>query len=181
LTRSVTDDQVAALRAYLTARDDAEADDAEARFLTLAKSNQLDEIGALVYCTFAAAVRRQFSPTWTSADLVRFVADVRASSPRAATMISAPAAENQLRGALGKELTWRPDEETRARVQLLLLTALAADLTGSELDTVLADGRTLSNHLRFPRVLTDSRETAAHEDVYLWPLAHSSGGSTCQG
>jgi hypothetical protein len=107
LTTPVTDDQVAALRAYLTARDDDQADDAEARFLTLAKTNQLDEISALVYCTFAAAAQRRFSPTWTSADLVRFVADVRSSSPQAAAPISASAAENQLRGALGKELTWR--------------------------------------------------------------------------
>ena len=150
MTRVVTDDQVAALHAYLTARDDAEADDAEVRFLALAKTNQLDEIGALVYCTFAAAARRRFSTRWTSADLVRFVADVRASSPRAATMISASAAENQLQGALGKELTWRPDEENRARVQLLLLTALAADLTDDELDSVLSDGRDLAERVRLP-------------------------------
>jgi hypothetical protein len=148
LTTSVTGDQVAALRAYLTARDDAQADDAEARFLALAKKNQLDEIGALVYCTFAAAVRRRFSPTWISADLVRFVADVRSSSPQAASLISASAAENQLRGTLCKELTWRPDEETRARVQLLLLTALAADLTDDELDKVLADGRDLARRIK---------------------------------
>jgi hypothetical protein len=115
LTKPVTDDQVAALRAYLTACDDAEADDAEARFLALAKTDQLDEISALVYCTFVAAVRRRFSPTWTSADLVRFVADVRSSSPQAAALISPSGAENQLRGALGKELTWRPDEETRGK------------------------------------------------------------------
>ena len=142
---------MAALRAYLTARDDAEADDAEARFLALAKTNHLDEIGALVYCTFAAAARHRFSPTWTSADLVRFVADVRSSSPQAATLISASAAENQLRGALGKDLSWRPDEETRARIQLLLLTALAADLTELTLDKVLADGRTLAEQLDISR------------------------------
>jgi len=47
---TVTDDQAAALRAYLTARDDTQADEAEARFLALEKANRLDEIGVLVYC-----------------------------------------------------------------------------------------------------------------------------------
>jgi hypothetical protein len=141
----VTDDQVVALRAYLSAADDAEADDAEARFLVLAKANRLDEIGALVYCSFAAAVRRRFAPVWTSADLVRFVADARRSSSQAATMISASAAENQLRTVLGKAANWRPDEETRARVQLLLLVALTADVANDELDAVLREGRTLAD------------------------------------
>jgi hypothetical protein len=145
---AVTDDQVAALRAYLSASDDADADDAEVRFLALAKANRLDEIGALVYCSFAVAARLRFSPSWTSADLVHFVADVRGSSTQAATLISASAAENQLRGALGKSLTWRPDEETRARVQLLLLSALTLGLADDELDRVLADGRALADHLK---------------------------------
>lgn len=144
---AITDDQVAALRAYLSARDDAEADGAEARFLALAKANRLDEIGALVYCSFAAAARRRFSPVWTSADLVRFVAHARSSSPQVAAMISASAAENQLRTVLGEAADWRPDEETRARVQLLLLVALTADMANDELDTVLRDGRTLADQI----------------------------------
>jgi len=143
----VTDDQVVALRAYLSAGDDAEADEAEARFLVLAKANRLDEIGALVYCSFAVAVRRRFAPVWTSADLVRFVADARSSSPQAAAMISASAAENQLRTVLGKTVDWRPNEETRARVQLLLLVALTADVASDELDTVLREGRTLTDQV----------------------------------
>jgi hypothetical protein len=143
----VTDHQVAALRAYLSARDDAEADDAEARFLVLAKANRLDEVGALVYCSFAAAARRRFAPVWTLADLVRFVADARSSSPQAATLISASAAENQLRTVLGKTVDWRPDEETRARVQLLLLVTLTADVADDELDTVLREGRTLADQI----------------------------------
>jgi hypothetical protein len=104
----------------------------------------LDEIGALVYTAFAAAAQCRFSPVWTSADLVRFVADVRSSSPETAALISPSAAENQLRGALGKELTWRPDEETRARVQLMLLTALTIDLAEDELDDLLSAGRDLA-------------------------------------
>jgi hypothetical protein len=144
---AITDDQVAALRSYLSASDEAGADDAERRFLMLAKTGRLDGIEVLVYGAFAAAARRRFSPAWTSADVVRFVAEFRSSSPEAAGLISASAAENQLRGVLGEQLTTRPDEETRARVQLMLLAALTAGLTGQELDELMAYGRTLAKRL----------------------------------
>jgi hypothetical protein len=144
---AITDDQVAALRSYLSADNDAEADDAERRFLVLAKTGRLDGIEVLVYGAFAAAARRRFFPSWALADLVRFVADFRRSSPEAASLISPSAAENQLRGVLGETLRSRPDEETRARVQLMLLAALAAGLTQQELDELLSDGRALAERL----------------------------------
>jgi hypothetical protein len=143
----VSDDQVAALRAYLSAINDVEADAAEAQFLALAKSNRHQEIGVLVYCSFAAAARRRFSGGWTSADLVRFVADVRGGSTQAAALVSASAAENQLRTVLGSPPARRPDEETRARVQLLLLSALTADMADEELETVLSEARVLADQL----------------------------------
>ncbi len=145
---AITDYQVAAaLRSYLTARTDAEADDAERQFLTLARTGRLDGVEVLAYGTFAAAARRRFSPTWTSADIVRFVADFRSSSAEAASLISASAAENQLRGVLGEKLTTRPDEETRGRAQLILLAALTAGFTPHELDELLSEGRTLADSL----------------------------------
>jgi hypothetical protein len=144
---AITDDQLAALRSYLSARTDAESDDAERHFLTLARTGSLDGVEVLVYGAFAAAARRRFSPTWTSADIVRFVADFRCTSTEAASLISASAAENQLRGALGEKLTTRPDEETRARAQLILLAALTADFTPHELDGLLSEGRMLADSL----------------------------------
>jgi hypothetical protein len=144
---AVTDDQVAALRTYLSARTDAGADDAERRFLTLARTSGLDGVEVLVYGSFAAAARRRFSPTWTSADLIRFVADFRSSSPEAAGLVSASAAENQLRRVLGERLTARPDEETRGRAQLILLAALTVDFAPHELDGLLSEGRTLADSL----------------------------------
>ena len=98
---AVTGDQVAALRAWLRAGTDAEASDAERQFLTLSRTGRLDEIGVLVGGAFAAAARRRFSPTWTSADIVRFVAEFRGSSAEAAELLSPSAAENQVRGVLG--------------------------------------------------------------------------------
>jgi hypothetical protein len=144
---AITDDQVGALRSYLAAGTDAEADDAERQFLTLARTGGLDGAEVLVYGAFAAAARRRFSPTWTSADIVRFVADFRSSSAEAASLVGASAAENQLRGVLGEKLTTRPDEETRGRAQLILLAALTAGFTPYELDGLLSEGRTLANSL----------------------------------
>jgi hypothetical protein len=148
---AVTDDQVAALRSYLTARTETAAADAERQFLTLSRTGRLDELGVLILGAFTAAARRRFSPTWTSADIVRFVAGFRASSAEAASLLSAAATENQLREALGEKQATRPPEEARARAQFLLLGALAVSLSQHELDEVLTAGR----------VLADSAITAA--------------------
>jgi hypothetical protein len=144
---AVTDDQVAALRTYLCARTDVEATDAERRFLILSRTGRLDEVGALVTGAFAAAARRRFSPTWTSAAIVRFVADFRSSSAEAADLLSPSAAENQLREVLGDKQAIRPPEEARARAQFVLLAALAVMLDPAELDEVLAEGRALADRL----------------------------------
>ena len=142
---AVTDDQVAALRTYLTARTELEATDAERRFLTLSRTGRLDEVGTLVLGAFAAAARHRFSPTWTSADIIRFVAGFRSSSTEAAGLLSPAAAENQLREVLGDKQDIRPPEEDRARAQFLLLAALAVTLDPHELDEILAEGRALAD------------------------------------
>jgi hypothetical protein len=144
---AVTDDQVAALRAWLRAGTDAEVSDAERQFLILSRTDRLDEVGALVYGAFAAAARRRFSPAWTSADIVRFVAGFRGSSVEAAELLSPSAAENQLRGVLGEKQGIVPPEEDRARAQLLLLAALTVTAGPQELDQVLAEGRALADSL----------------------------------
>ena len=144
---AVTDEQVAALRAWLHAGTDAEVSDVERRFLTLSRAGRLDEIGALVHGAFAAAARRRFSPTWTSADIVRFVAGFRGSSVEAAELLSPSAAENQLREVLGDRQAIFPPEEDRARAQFLLLAALAVTLDPRELDQVLTEGRALADSL----------------------------------
>jgi hypothetical protein len=135
------------LRGWLTARTDAEADDAIRQFIPVARTGRLDEIGALVYGSFAAAARRRFSPTWTSADIVRFVAGFRSSSTEAANLVSPLAAENQLRGVLGEKHAARPPEEARAYAQFTLLGALTATLDPQELDNVLARGRALADQI----------------------------------
>ena len=144
---AVTDDQVAALRMYLSARADVEATDAQRQFLILSRTGRLDEVGALVCGAFAAAARRRFSPTWTSPEIIRFVADFRSSSPEAAELLSPSAAENQLREVLGDKQAIRPPEEARARAQFMLLAALTVTLDPRERDEVLAEGRVLADSL----------------------------------
>lgn len=143
----VADEQVAVLRTYLSARTNARYDEAVRMLGTLTDSGRLVGFAELVYGTFAAAARRRFSPTWTSADIVRFVADFRSSSSEAARLISPSAAENQLRGVLGDIAAVRPPEEARARAQLLLLAALSASMDADELDGALAEGRVLADRL----------------------------------
>jgi len=77
---TVTDEQVAALRAYLDIRSDKDADEAERRFRQLARHRTAEGIGELLYAAFTVAACHRFSPTWTPADIVRFVAQVRAQS-----------------------------------------------------------------------------------------------------
>lgn len=157
---AVTEDQVAALRAYLSAGTEDEARDAERQFIVLSRADRLDETGVLVYGAFAAAARRWFWPRWTSADIVRFVADLRSSSPEVAELFGASVAENQLRGVLGDRQAVRPPEEARARAQFFMLAALTAGLDGPELDEVLAGGRTLADTL-IPQASTSASSNEA--------------------
>lgn len=152
---AVTDDQVAALRAWLTARTDAEADDAVRQFIPFARTGRLDDVGALVYGAFAAAARRRFFPTWTSAGIIRFVAGFRSSSTEAANLLSPLVAENQLRGVLGEKQATRPPEEATAYAQFMLLGALVATLDPQELDNVLAQGRALADQMVRDRLVAD--------------------------
>lgn len=143
----VADEHVSMLRTYLSASTDAAYDEAVRMLSALTDAGCLDGIAELVYGTFAAATRRRFSPTWTSADIVRFVADFRRSSSEAASLISPSSAENQLRGVLGDAPAARPPAEADARAQLLLLAALSASMDEDGLDAALAEGRLLADRL----------------------------------
>jgi hypothetical protein len=137
------------MHAYLSASSDAEAAEAERQFIMLARTGDADGIGELLYAAFVIAARRAFAPSWESADLIRFVADVRSSSGEASGILDPKVAENQLRAALSQEPAPCPDEEARARAQLILLATLTnrLGLTTSGLDKLLSDGRTTADDL----------------------------------
>jgi hypothetical protein len=146
---TIIDQQVAVMRAYLSASSDAQVAEAERQFIMLARTGDADGIGELLYAAFVIAARRAFAPTWESADVVRFVADVRSSSAEAPGILDPAVAEDQLRAALGQEPAGCSDEEARARAQLVLLATLTVrlGLSAQGLDKLLSDGRTLADDL----------------------------------
>jgi hypothetical protein len=141
-----TDEQVAALRAYLAADEDEWVRLHE----RLIQSDGLDGYGQFVYAAFVTAVRRRFSPTYTRADIIRFVASVRATLSEKPDVIDPRAAENMIRRALNEQVTDEADQETNVRAQLILLIALIGDkeLDDAGLDEFLDTVRTLTGQWR---------------------------------
>jgi hypothetical protein len=146
---AVTDEQVAALRAYLAARSDAETDEAQQLIQRLGRPGVGNSIAALVYATFVIAARRRFSPTWTHAEVIRYVAGIRELLSERPDALDARAAEHQLYEALGERQARYPDEEAQARAQVVLLDALiqSAELDDAGVADLLAEGRRLADDL----------------------------------
>jgi hypothetical protein len=130
----VTDEHLVALRSYLS--------DAPDVWLPihrrLLESGGADGYELLASAAFVTAVRSHFSPVWTRADVIRFVADMRSGLGEEASRVNARVAEALICRALGdtsggSELLEETDQEARSRAQLLLLIALVED---ADLDEV---------------------------------------------
>ena len=100
----------------------------------------------VVYSAFALAVRRRFSPTYTKAQVARYVADLRIFLDEDAVQINPRVAENMVRAALGDEtLTDRElqgaDESAMVAVELSILTDLVhqARLDAAQLEEFLRE------------------------------------------
>jgi hypothetical protein len=141
----VTDEQMVWLHAYLS----GEYELAERFTSQAAGSATADGIAELVYAAFVTAARRKFAPGWTDADVIQFVAQVRA--PRGLPDILDPrAAEHQLRSAHGETLTgYHPGAEAKAAAQVILAHALIQDLNLDEPARagLLNEARDLANRL----------------------------------
>lgn len=137
----VTDEQVAALRALLAS--DADQEEWAERHRKLLQNGRGAGYGELFFAAFVTAVRRRFSPTWTLASVIEFVASVRATLGEERDAVQPRAAENMIRRALGDTITDEFDAETKARAQLLLLIVLIEDeqLDDAALDKFLSDAR----------------------------------------
>lgn len=108
----VTDEQIALVRAYLA----GDAQQAERVRAQVERSGAADGAAALVYAAFAIMTRRKFSPTWTRAEAIRFTGQVRALLSDQPDLLDPLAAEQQLRGALGRKagrLPQRGGQSTR--------------------------------------------------------------------
>jgi hypothetical protein len=148
---AISDAMVAAMHTYLSglhsdsdADSDATLDESDRQFLALLKADQIEGLGELLLAAFTIAARRRFSPTWSPAEIVRFVADVRSRSSEMAALLQPVAAENQLRIALGNAETPYPEMEARGRAQMVLLNALTSNYSPQELAALLSDARALA-------------------------------------
>jgi hypothetical protein len=141
----VTDDQVAALRALL--RDDM--DRYQKIYGSLDRAEAKKGYPALITAAFIEAVERRFGASYQPADIVTFVADVRARSDRLASRIDPDVAELVIRAVLGDGTTRGLDKEAVTSAKLLLLGGLIADARpgDAELDEILAAARKLADQL----------------------------------
>lgn len=136
---TVTDDEVAALRAHLSG-DQALQQELYARLTSPAARSRY---ATLVAAGFFEAVNRRFAKDGSPADVISFVADVRSRSDRLADNIDPQTAEQLIRGVVTEEDFPDLDTGTRGRLFIVLLAALVSDerFNGDELDAFLADAR----------------------------------------
>jgi hypothetical protein len=140
----VTEEQVAALRAYLT-EDEEKYNRLIAR---LEKTGGLAGFSALFGSAFFDAVNRRFSPTWTVAEVIRFVATVRAYHIEDPSQLDPCDAEQLIRTALGDGSLDDLDDDIRS-AQIILLPALIHEEQRNRvaLEDILAQARQRANSL----------------------------------
>jgi hypothetical protein len=140
----VTDEQLAALRAFLT-DDQQEYDRLTER---LDQTSAWAGYSALLGSAFFDAVHRRFAPTWVAADVIRFVAGVRARGIEDPNQLDPQHAERLIRTALGDGSVDDLDDEIKS-AQIILLPALIdeerPDAAG--LEEILAQARTRADSL----------------------------------
>lgn len=141
----VSDQQLAALRAFLVLESDEGGSPPEQRL----EVGGVEGYGELVYAAFVTATRRRFSPTWTVPDVIQFVAAVRAELLEDEVDIDPRTAEVLIRRALGDGIVTVLHEEARARAQIFLLCVIVADAKFDDagLDAFLAQARGLADQL----------------------------------
>lgn len=141
----VTDDQVAALRALLS--DDM--DRHRQLFAGLDRAAAKKGYTALVTAGFIEAVERRFGAGYQPADIVTFVAGIRARSDRLARDLDPDVAERVIRVVLEDAPVDDLSRDTVTGAQLLLLVGIiaGAHLDGLGLDEFLAAARKLADQL----------------------------------
>lgn len=142
---AVTDHQVAALRALLS--DDMDRYQQLYRGLDRAEAKK--GYPALVTAAFGIAVERRFGTSYQPADIVTFVADVRARTDRLARELDPDVAERVIQAVLGHGTVRGLDREMVTRAKLVLLAGLIADARPDDagLDEFLASARKLADQL----------------------------------
>jgi len=141
---AVTDQQVAALRAYLKGEFERHSQ----------LLDQLDPVAdsdgwsALVAAGFFEAVDRRWGDNRDTAQIVEYIGSVRTISPELSDQIDPRVAEPLILACLGQGAVPDVDDETRHATQLLLCTALVADAKYDDeaLDAFLEEARKIADH-----------------------------------
>lgn len=136
---------MATIRAFLI----GDADEGARLATRFAEKGEVKGYSELVYAAFAIAARRRFSPTWTVAQIVRFVTDTRMTLLQDGLDIDPCTAETLIRRVLGDGIDVRLEEEASARAQIFLLLTLIDDegLDDAGIDAFLVQARSLADQL----------------------------------
>ena len=140
---AVSDAQVATLRAQLAGQLDEHLD------LLGQIDSALDRqaYSALVVASFCEAVERRFGKDTEFADVVDFIADVRATSEAAAQKVDPRTAERLITAVFTDEDIGDVSPGQKKDLYVLLLPALIGDeqFSDAELDEFLGDSRRLAD------------------------------------
>jgi hypothetical protein len=142
----VTDLEMVMLRAQILGEDEA----AQRAFQEqLALSGDVSGLAVLVYAAFMIAARRKFAPEWTRSEVIRYVARVRALLSEQPGLLDPVVAEDELRNALGEEVTVTHEVGAVAAARLCLLHALVAslDLDDPAVGNLLGQARDVADRM----------------------------------
>jgi hypothetical protein len=139
----VTDDEVAALRAFLQGNQ-ALQEELYERITTLAAKTRYMR---LLATAFFEAANRQFGGRDSDAEVIEYVADVRARTPRLAQQIDPSAAERVIRRALTDVDVSDISDRMRGRILIVFLAAMVTDAQydDGQLEGLLAEARKVAD------------------------------------
>jgi hypothetical protein len=143
----VTEEYVAALRAFLTGDDDDTFGQLSAHLQARDGSGSGTAYGALQAMALTLAARRRFAPMYTASEVIQFVAQVRAAIGDEVDPLTA---ERVLRGVLGEPATAEGlDEHAKAlAVPALLLVLVSQEkLPGKDLEALLGQAQVMANQM----------------------------------
>jgi hypothetical protein len=88
----------------------------------------MDGLLPLAYQAFVLTVRKKFGPRFTHAEVIRFVAHVRAILSERPELVDPVAAESEILRALGQDVPASPDATARSAAHLAVLDVLVHDM-----------------------------------------------------
>jgi hypothetical protein len=139
----VTDEEVAALRAHLQGKQTLQRELYEKITTPAAKARY----SALLAMAFFEAVNRRFGGRDSAAEVIEYVADVRARAPEIGHKLDPSASERVIRRALGDADVSDVDARMRGRIFIFFLVALVSDAEYDDvqLEEFLGEARKLAD------------------------------------